>query len=200
MPGADPAAAYWGTATTLVLHMLARGRLLPGVSPGGFDAWRIGPYDSEDRARLGELAAAMPPEARAVPLQGPATLELPQAEPLLRAFMDAVADVLARTPAGPLAAGSDAWTGTEPQAVGEQQREWAAEVASGLNAGVGVSLRIELPGTGSDKGAWDEEDPAGPGGSDGYDLDTDGRFGAVVQLHHLAEAVVAFPVKSLCSG
>ncbi|MFF4531578.1 DEAD/DEAH box helicase [Streptomyces sp. NPDC001407] len=190
MPGTDPAAAFWGVATTLSLHMIARGRLLPGVSPGGLDAWRIGPYDSEDRARLAELAAAMPPEARAVPLQGPAALELPQAESLLRAFMDAVADVLARTPAGPLAAGGDAWTAAEPQQV-EEQREWAAEVASGLDAGVGVSLRIELPGTGSDPGAWDEEDPADPGGDDGYDLDRDGRFGAVVQLHHLAEAVVA---------
>ncbi|RLU82083.1 ATP-dependent helicase [Streptomyces griseocarneus] len=186
MPGADPAAAFWGGAVALTLHTLARGRLLPGVSPGGFDAWRIGPYDGEDRARLVELAAAMPPEARAVPIEGPAALELPQAEPLLRAFMDAVADALARTPAGPLAAGGDAWTATEPQAVGEQ-RAWAADIAAGLDAGVGISLRIELPGT--DRGAWDE-DPVGLGGDDDYDPDLDGRFGAVVQLHHLADGVV----------
>ncbi|MGW2421386.1 hypothetical protein ACWC0C_19430 [Streptomyces sp. NPDC001709] len=109
MPGGAPAAAFWSAAMLQALHLLARGRLLPGVSPGGFDAWRIGPYDPEDVARLRELAAAMPPEARAVPVEGRGGLDLPQAEPLLRAFLDAVPDALARTPAAPLAAGGDAW-------------------------------------------------------------------------------------------
>lgn len=67
MPGADPAIAFWGAATVLALQLLARGRLLPGVSPGGFDAWRIGPYDNEDMMRVRELAAAMPPEAGRCP-------------------------------------------------------------------------------------------------------------------------------------
>jgi SNF2 family DNA or RNA helicase len=189
MPGADPAAAFWGAATVLALQLLARGRLLPGISPEGFDAWRIGPYDSEDLVRLRELAAAMPPEARAVPVEGRTAVELPQAEPLVRAFLDAVADVLARTPAASVAAGGEAWTATAPQAV-PQQRQWAADVAAGLDAGVRVSLRIELPGAGGETGCWDWES-AGPGGDDDYDPDTEGRFRAVVQLHQLADGVVA---------
>ncbi|MBB5109699.1 hypothetical protein [Streptomyces spectabilis] len=123
VPGAGPAAVFWGAAVLEALHLLARGRLLPGVSPGGFDAWRIGPYDAEDVARLRELAAAMPPEARAVPVEGQAGLDLPRAEPLVRAFFDAVADVMARTPAAPVAAGGDAWTAAAPQTV-EQHRAW----------------------------------------------------------------------------
>ncbi|MFD4243599.1 SNF2-related protein [Streptomyces sp. NPDC058525] len=179
MPGADPAAAFWGAATVLALQLLARGRLLPGVSPAGFDAWRIGPYDGEDMVRVRELAAAMPPEARAVPAEDEAALQLPAAEPLLRGFLDTVADVLARTPAGALAAGGEAWTATAPQKV-PHQREWAAGVAAGLDSGTAVSLRIELPGPGDGSYPWDGEDD---GAQD--------EVLAVVQLHHLAEAVVA---------
>ncbi len=67
---ASAGTAFWGTAAMLGLQLLARGRMLPGVSPEGFDAWRAGPLDTEDRERLASLAAAMPPEARAVAVPG----------------------------------------------------------------------------------------------------------------------------------
>ena len=54
------------------------------------------------------LAAAMPPEAHAVPLRRRRPLRLPDPERLLRAFLDAVADTLPRSPAAPLAAGGPA--------------------------------------------------------------------------------------------
>ncbi|MFE9952954.1 DEAD/DEAH box helicase [Streptomyces sp. NPDC005531] len=193
VPGADRAAAFWGAASVLALQLLARGRLLPGVSPGGFDAWRIGPYDQQDVARVRELAAAMPPEARAVPLAGPAPVRLPEAEPLLRAFLDAVADALPRTPAAPAAAGAAAWTAQAPQQV-PHQRGWAAEVAAGLDAGVRVSLRLELPGLPApdrddieDPGAWADEDGGSP-------------FRAVVQLHSLGDATVVADAADIWSG
>ncbi|MEV8334317.1 DEAD/DEAH box helicase [Streptomyces niveus] len=185
-PDADPAAAFWSAAMVLVLHLLARGRLLPGVSPGGFDAWRIGPYDSEDVARVRELAAAMPPEARAIPLEGQ-SLDLPQAEPLVRAFLDAVADVLARTPAAPVVAAGDAWAAVEPQPV-PQHREWAADLAAGLDAGIGVSLRIELPKDHYEFDPWEDTSTVAQDSAD--DSDTDGGFRAVVQLHQFADAMV----------
>lgn len=97
--GAHPAAAFWGAASVLALQLAARGRILPGVSPGGYDAWRLGPLEPTDLARLRDLSAAMPPYAHAAPLPGTAPLELPDPERHLRAFLDAVADGLPRSPA-----------------------------------------------------------------------------------------------------
>ncbi|WP_408055667.1 hypothetical protein [Streptomyces apricus] len=73
-------------------------------------------------------------------LRGP--LRLPEPEALTRAFLDAVADALPRTPAAPYAAGL-------PFAASAPQRlpgalDWAAEVAAGMDAGVRISLRLDL--------------------------------------------------------
>ncbi|WP_331732997.1 DEAD/DEAH box helicase (plasmid) [Streptomyces sp. NBC_00015] len=189
--GADPASAFWGAATVLALHLLGRGRLLPGVSAGGFDAWRIGPLDRDDIVRVQELAAAMPPEARAVPLTGDGPLELPQAEPLVRAFLDAVADALARTPAGAMAAGEAAWTADAACKLAGPPREWAQEVGAGLDAGVGVSLRIELPGADRTPGNWAGLPPADTTGPTAHTPYDDDRLTAVVQLHYLADGSLA---------
>lgn len=195
--GADRAAVFWGAASVLALQLVARGRLLPGVSPAGFDAWRVGPFDQQDVVRVRELAAAMPPEARAVPLAGPAPVRLPEAEPLLRSFLDAVADVLPRTPAAPVAAGAAAWAAQGPQQV-VHQRGWAAEVAAGLDAGVRVSLRLELPDLPArdgvdidDPGAWADAWEAEEGGS---------PFRAVVQLHSLGDTAVVADAADIWSG
>ncbi|MBS2966919.1 DEAD/DEAH box helicase, partial [Actinocrinis puniceicyclus] len=156
---ADPAAAFWGAASLFALHLIARGRLLPGVSPEGFDAWRAGPLDRDDTERLRALARAMPPTARALAVPEVTPLTLPDAEPLLRSFLDAVADTMPRTVSAPLAAGGPLFAATAPQRA-EALRGWAAEVATGLDSGVRVSLRIEL----------DDE-----------------AFRAVTQLHSLAD-------------
>lgn len=58
-------AAFWGSAAVLALQLLARGLLLPGLSPGDHDAWRVGPLPPEDVDRIREPTAAMPPEAHA---------------------------------------------------------------------------------------------------------------------------------------
>ncbi|WP_420717216.1 DEAD/DEAH box helicase [Streptomyces sp. H27-G5] len=149
--GSGPASAdracsstvFWGAASVLALGLLARGRVLPGVSAEGFDAWRVGPLDAEDHERLGLLAAAMPPGARAVAVPGLSPLALPAAEPLLRAFLDAVADSLTRPPAARHVSDGAAFAVRAPQSVPEQ-RGWAAEVAAGRDAGLAVSLRLEL--------------------------------------------------------
>lgn len=135
-----PAAAFWGGALALALHLAARERLLPGVSPGGYDAWRTGPYDPEDVLRLRELAAAAPPEALALPA-APGSGLLPEADTALRAFLDAVADVLPRTPAAEAATGRAAFAATAPQHV-PRLRAWAEEISQGVDSGVRVSLRV----------------------------------------------------------
>ncbi|WP_128430319.1 DEAD/DEAH box helicase [Streptomyces cyaneus] len=142
---AHRAAAFWGTAAVLALQFVARGLLLPGLSAKDHDAWRAGPLRPEDVERIRDLAAAMPPEAHAVPLEGVEPLRLPDPERLLRAFLDAVADALPRSPAAALVTGTPAYAAQEPQHLPEQ-RAWAADVASGHDAGVRLSLRLEVPG------------------------------------------------------
>ncbi|WP_093783284.1 DEAD/DEAH box helicase [Actinacidiphila guanduensis] len=193
---ASASTAFWGAAAVLGLNLLARGRVLPGVSPEGFDAWRVGPLDTEDREKLDALAAAMPPEARAVPVPGLSPLALPAADPLLRAFLDAMADTLTRTPAARHLAGGPAFAAREPQQVPEQ-RVWAAEVAAGRDAGLQVSLRLELTGPVSQGTA----DQPGQGEPDAADLDAGGSsFRAVVQLRSLADPTVLADAADLWAG
>nr|WP_246019382.1 DEAD/DEAH box helicase [Saccharothrix australiensis] len=132
---ADPAAAFWGAAVVLALHLVARGRVRPAVTDGDFDAWRLGPLDADDARRVRALADAMPATARAVPLPGRDPLELVDAEPHLRAFLDAVADTMPRGAAAVHAAGAPAFASPEPQRV-PHLRDWADQ-------GVRISLRIE---------------------------------------------------------
>ncbi|WP_210589303.1 DEAD/DEAH box helicase [Streptomyces sp. GESEQ-35] len=148
--GAHPAAAFWGGATAIALHLAARERLLPGVSPGGYDAWRTGPLDLDDVRRLRALAGAAPPEAYAAALPGTGgAVRMAEPEGLVRAFLDAVADTLPRTPAAHAATGRAAFAAVEPQHV-PQLRAWAEEISAGLDSGVRVSLRVELTDTGTE--------------------------------------------------
>ncbi|MFB6439306.1 DEAD/DEAH box helicase [Streptomyces sp. NPDC056411] len=141
-PVADPAAACWGAATLHALHLAARGRLLPGLTPDDTDAWRAGPLDPEDIAHLRAIAAAMPAEAYPVPLPGHRPLQLHDPVTLVRRYVDAVADTLPRTPAAALVAGGAFATGAAQHLPGA--RDWAAEVAAGADAGVRLSLRLDL--------------------------------------------------------
>jgi SNF2 family DNA or RNA helicase len=180
-----PAAAFWSAAAVLALQLVARGRMLPGVSPGGFDAWRVGPLDAADVERLRRLAAAMPAEARAAPLPGPVTAPplLPDAEGLVRAFLDAVADTMPRTPAAVHAAGGPLFAATQPQPV-PHLRTWADEAAAGIDSGVRISLRLEVPG-----------------GAGSYpELDEAASFRAVVQVHSLADPTLVTDAADLWAG
>ncbi|UUS34295.1 MULTISPECIES: DEAD/DEAH box helicase [Streptomyces] len=152
----SPSCAFWGAAALLALRVAARGRLLPGLSPAGHDAWRAGPLPADDLDRLRTLAASMPPAAHALPAgtDGDGAVLLPEPETLLRAFLDAVADTLPRTPAAPLATGGAPYAAEEPQYV-PGLRDWAAEVAAGHDAGVRLSLRIEVTGLDTDGAAPD---------------------------------------------
>ncbi|MZE55426.1 ATP-dependent helicase, partial [Streptomyces sp. SID5770] len=141
-PAAHPATAGWGAAALHALHLAARGRLLPGLTADDLDAWRAGPLDADDIAHLRAVAAALPAEAHAVPVPGRGPLRLPEPEALVRAFLDAVADTLPRTPAAAHAVGAP-FAARAPQHL-PRARAWAAEAAAGMDAGVRVSLRLDL--------------------------------------------------------
>ncbi|WP_157253742.1 DEAD/DEAH box helicase [Nonomuraea typhae] len=173
---AHPAARFWGAAALVALQLVTRGRILPGVSKGDYDAWRAGPFDAADAARIRELADAMPAAARAVPLSdGPDGPLLPDAETLVRAFLDAVADAMPRSPGAVRATGTTAFAALRPVKV-PQLRPWAEEVSAGLDSGVRLSLRLEC------------DDPVG------------GEFRAVVQLHSLADPSLVVDAADLWEG
>ncbi|WP_052852727.1 DEAD/DEAH box helicase [Streptomyces avicenniae] len=174
------AAAYWGAAAVLALQIAARGRLLPGLSPSDHDAWRLGPLTAGDAERLRALADAMPPHAHAVPLDTPPGDGplLPRPEPLLRAFLDAVADTLPRSPAASMAAGGTAFASAPAHHV-PARRGWAVELAAGHDTGVRLSLRVEaVLGAGA-------EPPA---------------FRGVVQLHSLSDPLAVADAADVWAG
>jgi SNF2 family DNA or RNA helicase len=174
---AQPAAAFWGAVTLLALHLIARRRMLPGISPEGFDAWRVGPLDAADVEHIRELAEAIPAEARAVPVAETSPQELPNAEALIRAFLDAVADSLPRTPAASLVTGTRSFAAPEPQPI-PHLAGWADELRVGIDSGVRISLRVESP-----EGDFTQE-----------------PFRAVVQVHSLADPTLVADVASLWRG
>ncbi|MFI7388246.1 DEAD/DEAH box helicase [Streptomyces sp. NPDC049813] len=188
---ADATTAFWGAAALLALQLAARGLLLPGLSADDHDAWRAGPLRPQDVERLRELAAAMPPEAHAVPLEGhePPRLHLP--ERLLRAFLDAVADTLPRSPAAALAAGGPAFAARAPHRA-PQLRAWAGDVAAGHDAGVRVSLRVEVPGL-----AEPVDVTAATDAAHGADRPV---FRAVLQMHSVSDPGVVADATEVWAG
>ncbi|MFK4689242.1 superfamily II DNA or RNA helicase [Streptomyces pristinaespiralis] len=185
-PAAHPAAACWGAAVLHALHLVARGRLLPGLTSSDHDAWRAGPLDADDIAQLRAIAAAMPYEAHAVPADGPPPLRLPEPEALVRALFDAVADSLPRTPAAEFAAGAP-FAAAAPQHL-PGAREWAAEAAAGMDAGVRVSLRLDLS-------AYEFFDTTPEGGAAERNA-----AAALVQVHSLADPTLVMDAARLWAG
>ncbi|WP_093772422.1 DEAD/DEAH box helicase [Streptomyces sp. yr375] len=185
-PAAHPATACWGAAALHALRLTARGRLLPGLTPTGHDAWRAGPLDPEDIAHLRAVAAALPYEGHAVPLTGPGPLRLPKPEALMRSFLDAVADTMPRTPAAPHACGRP-FADRRPQRL-PGAHDWAAEVAAGMDAGVRISLRLDLS-------AYDMFDVSD---ADGGRVRSAGA--AIVQVHSLADPTLVTDAATLWAG
>ncbi|WP_079071255.1 SNF2-related protein [Streptomyces yokosukanensis] len=176
-------AGFWGAACHLALHFVTRGLLLPGLSPADHDVWRVARLSARDAESIRELAAAMPPEAHATPLAAEGPPRLPDPEQLLRAFLDAVADTLPRSPAAPSVTGGSAYAAPEPQRW-PTLRAWADGIAAGQDAGVRLSLRVEVSGL-DDLGQRD---------------DAPVRFRAVPQVHGVGTATDVVDVAALWTG
>ncbi|MER7821101.1 DEAD/DEAH box helicase [Streptomyces sp. NPDC096097] len=194
-------AAFWGAAALLALRFAARGQLLPGLSPTGHDAWRIGPLGAADLDEIRELAAAMLAAAHCVPLNSDGPPRLPAPEPLLRAFLDAVADTLPRSPAAPAAAGGPTYADRPPR-LHPELRGWVTEVAAGHDAGVRISLRIELDHVPDPDAAHPLEaaPEAAPDSAPDSALDAAPVFRAVLQLHSPADAALVADAADVWAG
>ncbi|WP_406082860.1 DEAD/DEAH box helicase [Streptomyces zaomyceticus] len=193
-PAAHPATAGWGAAALHALHLAARGRMLPGLTADDLDAWRAGPLDADDIAHLRAVAAALPYEAHAVPVPGRGALRLPDPEALVRAFLDAVADTLPRTPAAAHAVGAP-FAARAPQHL-PRARAWAAEAAAGMDAGVRVSLRLDLS-------PYELFDADAGGGADGAAATPRGErhaAAALLQIHSLADPTLVIEATALWEG
>lgn len=188
------AAAFWGAGALLALQLAARGRLLPYLTPDDIDAWRLGPLEASDHARVRELAATMPPYAHAVPLPDRQPTMLPEPETLLRGFLDAVADGLPRTPAAGLLTGGTAFTARESQPR-PSLRPWTREVEAAHDTGVRLSLRIEVHGPHRGAGSTAEAQPA----ADAQDM-THARFHAVPLVHSATDPGVVSDASRLWAG
>ncbi|WP_174530602.1 DEAD/DEAH box helicase, partial [Micromonospora maritima] len=109
--------------------------------------------------------------ARAAPVDPDAEkLLLPDAEALVRAFLDAVADTLARTPDG-----TGWFAGPEPVGAAEL-RDWAREVSAGVDTGLRAALRLVGP------------------------AEPDGALTAVVRMRSLADPTLVTDAAALWAG
>ena len=133
----------WAAVVRSGLGLVARGRLLPTVSPEGWDAWRVDPLDIEDRNHLTALARALPAAAHCTPV---AKGRITEAEVAVKACYDAVADALVRSPAAELVSASPVFSAPGPMRV-RHLKPWASDVAAPYCAGAALVLQVHPPGT-----------------------------------------------------
>ena len=148
----------WAAAAAVGVGLVARGRLLPTVGADDADVWRAGPLDPSDLSWPRELAAVFPPAAHALAIPGSRPMRLRSPEALIRDLWDAIADMIARSPAAARTTASAAFAAAEPTRVGDLA-EWLADTTDGLAAGARLGLQIEaVPAS---RAIGDEEDLAG---------------------------------------
>jgi SNF2-related domain/SNF2 Helicase protein/Helicase conserved C-terminal domain len=143
----------WAAAALAGLGLVARGKVLPGVSGQGYGTWRVGPLEPDDQAWLRDLAASMPPHAHAVPLNGSRPVRVHTPATLVRAFWDAVADTLARDNGSVAGAEPFAAPGLSPL---NGPTDWLGESDQLEQAGARLVLRIQPPEPGSTELRADE--------------------------------------------
>ena len=162
--------AYWTHALELAVSLTARQQFLPSLSERGGQtvaAW-IPVFIGEDARRLAELAGLMPASARAITGEGRAEPPATPAQAVLREFITAQVDHLARTaragaapddPAQPqFDSAHDAWLWalgqTNPavrgnpaqlQQLRRQVAEWQRPLAAAANSPYRLCLRLEEP-------------------------------------------------------
>jgi len=113
-PGASTSTRAWALVARHALGLVARGHLLPAVSPSGFDEWHAAPLDADDREAIDALARWLPPVAYchvSGPASRPSVLTPHDAVLLLTT---AVADLLPRTAAAGTVSRQPAWCGPDP--------------------------------------------------------------------------------------
>ncbi|MCP4957759.1 MAG: ATP-dependent helicase [Actinomycetia bacterium] len=149
---ASASAHVWAAVVRAALALVAAGKVLPWVSPAGYDTWRVDPLAQSDIDHLGVLSAALPAEAHARPVDTAAGTTGLIADPTytIRAVFDAVADRLIRTAAAPDVGSMSMFAQLQPTKV-PHLRPWVNDVAVAHCASARLVLRVSPP---------DDEPPA----------------------------------------
>ena len=139
----ESGATHWSAAIAAGLALVAKGRLYPAVTDEGWDAWRAGPLGGDERRFLAEFAASVPPAAHALVLESAGQLRMRSPEALVLSLWDAIADVLPRTAAAPVALGTDSFATAEPVSAGHLST-WLGDAAGGLSGGEGIDVALRV--------------------------------------------------------
>ncbi len=150
-----PSVRAWSAVTRIAVELVARGRLLPDITPAGEDAWRLGPLDPEDLVLRGQLSSALPPEAHAR-LVGLRPLRVASPDRAVADLSDAVADLLPRVAGAETAVGHEAFAAMTPTDLHGTDVWFRA--LGGEDDEAMVAMRLEPP------------------------TEEDGRFAGVIQL------------------
>ncbi len=150
-----PSVRAWSAVSRIAVELVSRGRLLPGITPAGEDAWRLGPLDPEDLVLRGQLSSALPPEAHAR-LVGLRPLRVASPDRAVADLSDAVADLLPRVADAATAVGHPAFAAMAPTDL-RGNEPWLRALG-GEDDEAMVAMRLEPP------------------------TEADGRFAGVIQL------------------
>ncbi len=141
----DPAsqsAQVWSAVVRTALSLIAGGKVLPWVSPAGYDTWRVDPLEPADHQMLDALVAALPAVAHCVPASGRGAITDPAFT--IRAAFDAIADAFIRTPAAHRIGSLHLFADAKPTKV-PHLRPWVNDLATAHCSSSRLVLRMHPP-------------------------------------------------------
>lgn len=143
--GADvhPSIRAWASVVRSALGAVAQGRVLPWVSPDGWDTWRVDPLDPAQLSTVRALGEALPAIAHCTPV-GEGRGRISDPEYAVRACYDALADRMIRSPAAPIGRSSAVFAQLAPTRV-RHLRPWVGDIEEQRCAAAGLALRVHPP-------------------------------------------------------
>lgn len=143
----SPSAHAWAAIVRAALALIADAKVLPWVSPDGWDSWRVDPLEAGDHSLLAELAAALPAAAHATPAEGRGRIS----EPFFaaRSACDAIADAFIRSPAAHRVSPLQLFADPSPTRA-PQLRPWVQDLASQHCSTARLVLRMSPPSANDD--------------------------------------------------
>jgi len=132
----------WAGVVRTALAFIADGRVLPWISPSGFDTWRVDPLTPSQLELVAACAQSLPAEAHCTP--GASRGSIADAEFTVRAVFDAVADTFLRTAGAHRVGSLKLFADARPTRV-DHLRPWVNELATAHCASSRLILRAHPP-------------------------------------------------------